>query len=87
MQNEQQWQPVEVVWDEDLHRPDQNAPILWREPRLPFAIPPSQERQRQEHRTAEREERREDHAEPRRKAGRPKRGRKKLRAQDYDDEG
>ena len=85
MRNEPQWQPVEVIWDEDLHRPEQNVPLLWRDPRLPMTLPLPQERQ--ERRTAEREERREDHSEPRRKGGKQKRGRKKLRAQDYDDEG
>jgi hypothetical protein len=86
MRNEPHWQQVDVIWDEDVHRPEQQTPLLWRDPRLPFAIPPAQGRPRQEHRADERPERREDHAEPRRKTGKQKRGRKKLRAHDFDDD-
>ena len=85
MRDEHQWQPVDVIWDEDLRAPAQTSPLLWREPRLPLATPPPQERQRPERRAAERPERRDDHAESRRKGERPKRGRKKLRAHDFDD--
>lgn len=84
MRDEHHWQPVEVLWDEDVRTPAQTTPMLWRDPRLPLAIPPPQERQRPERQATERQERRDDQVESRRKSGRPKRGKKKLRAHDFD---
>lgn len=86
MREEHHWHPVEVLWDADQHTPPSRAPFpLQREPRFPFAIPPPQERPRQERAAAERPARREEPPGSRRGRGRPKPGRKKRRAHDFDD--
>lgn len=87
MREEQHWQPVEVLWDEEQRTPPTQALFPFqREQRLPLmAPPPPQERPRQARSMAERPERRAEQPNSRRGKSRPKQGRKKLRAQDFDD--
>jgi hypothetical protein len=86
MQDERQWVPMAVIWDEEVGAPQQ-PPFG---PPRSFGAPPTApagERPRPQRTVAERPERRDEQPRPRRDKGRAKPRQKKLRPHDLDDEG
>ncbi|HEY8600105.1 MAG TPA: hypothetical protein VIL85_16830 [Thermomicrobiales bacterium] len=84
MNDERQWIPVAVIWDEDRRKAETPAFIPPRLRLLPEDLTPSLPRPSRA--VTERPERRDEPAGARRDKPRQKPRRKKLRAQDLDDE-
>jgi len=84
MNDERQWLPVAVIWDEDLRRAETPAFLPPRLRLLPQDLTPSLPHPPEA--VAERSERRDEPSGARRDKPRQKPRRKKLRAQDLDDE-
>jgi hypothetical protein len=86
MRDERQWEPVEVIWDQEVRAPASPRFPAFRE--QPFPIIPSasaESRPRATQKVSEHRERRDEDHGTRRGRGKPKSGRKKRRAQDFDD--
>ena len=85
MRDERRWQPVEVIWDEEVRAPAAPPFPTFRGQPFPIAVPPPIDRPRAPRQAAEHRERRDEGPGTRRGRGKSKSGRKKLRAQDFDD--
>ena len=82
--DERQWLPVAVIWDEDLRKAEPPAYMPPRPRLAPQDLTPS--RPHRSKAVTERPERRDEPSNARRDKPRQKPRRKKLRAQDLDDE-
>lgn len=83
MRDERRWQPVEVIWDEEVRAPASPPFPTFRGQPFPIATPPPDDRPRAPRQATEYRERRDDGPSTRRGRGKSKAGRKKLRAQDF----
>ena len=87
MRDERRWQPVEVIWDEEVRAPAPPSFPTFRGQPFPIATPPPDNRPPAPRQVAEHRERRDEGPGIRRRRDKSKSGRKKLRAQDFDDFG